>query len=220
MMLQSGSPPVASSVLAPNETGTQLLRLPAPEFELRCMKTDGVTGEQAKAFRSKLWQLHIDSQRTKPAKSKNDSESTESDTILSHLSLRSRDSSRDLDPKATSVPFKQRIRPGMVVSWKPSRNYWVGMYDGMNMVVVLAPVTALGDHVRDVTGAVVNSPDAGDEAHQAKGKSYLCAMVVPGLLPEAYELNMWRHAVVHEDMMDTEVILEYDAATRFYYIAL
>lgn len=182
--------------------------------------------EQAKAFRSKLWQLHVDSQRSTTSKTKSqiEAESTDPDTILGHLHMMERKSSRDPDANARSVPFKSRIRPGMAVSWTRPRTYPIGLPDGVLIVVILCPIDGLGDHVKDLRGVSAKSPDAvmrnaADNAGEGK-KAYLCAMVSPAVMPEAYEVSMWRHLVIEEDMMDAEVILEYDEATRYYYIAV
>jgi kinesin family member 2/24 len=43
------------------ENGAEMLRMSALEFEYRCSKSPGVTLEQAKALRLKLWQLHAES---------------------------------------------------------------------------------------------------------------------------------------------------------------
>ncbi|KAJ5632719.1 P-loop containing nucleoside triphosphate hydrolase protein [Penicillium lividum] len=61
--IQSGDPSITPSDLAPHESGTQLLRIPTEEFVDRCLKTYGVTKEQADIFYAKLWKLHIDSRR-------------------------------------------------------------------------------------------------------------------------------------------------------------
>ncbi|KAJ5729754.1 P-loop containing nucleoside triphosphate hydrolase protein [Penicillium malachiteum] len=61
--IKSGNPSISPIDLAPHESGTQLLRLPAEEFVQRCLKSDGVTKDQADAFHAKLWKLHIDSRR-------------------------------------------------------------------------------------------------------------------------------------------------------------
>ncbi|KPM39756.1 hypothetical protein AK830_g6811 [Neonectria ditissima] len=184
----SGKPPVDAAVLAPTESGPQLLRLPAPEFEARCLKTPDVTPEQAKSFRSKIWQMHVDSKRA-PAKQP---DAPDADLLL-------RQSSQDPDPKALSVPFKERIRPGMAVSWTPPAGFAMAL-PGMNMVVVLSPAL-----------------DAGTES---KGPRYLCAIVTPAIMSEAYDLHLWRQVVVEVEQMDTEVLLEYDVATRYYYITI
>lgn len=208
----SGTPPIDAAILAPTESGTQLLRLPAPEFESRCLKTPGATPEQTKAFWSKFWQMHIDSQHA-PAKA---SSAPESDT----MDLLSRSSSQDPDPKTLSVPFKERIRPGMAVSWTPPPKFPMAL-PGMNMVVILCPAPAVGDGVRDVLGNQVNpgQDDNGEEAG-SKGASYLCAIVTPAVMAEAYDVHLWRQIVVEEQWMNTEVLLEYDIATRYYYITI
>ncbi|KAJ5100653.1 hypothetical protein N7456_006705 [Penicillium angulare] len=61
--IKSGNPSISPLDLAPYESGTQLLRVPEDEFVQRCLKSDGVTKEQADMFYSKLWKLHIDSRR-------------------------------------------------------------------------------------------------------------------------------------------------------------
>ncbi|KAJ5772353.1 hypothetical protein N7520_002882 [Penicillium odoratum] len=45
--IQSGDPSITPSDLAPHESGTQLLRIPTEKFVERCLKTHGVTKEQA-----------------------------------------------------------------------------------------------------------------------------------------------------------------------------
>ncbi|KAK4443545.1 P-loop containing nucleoside triphosphate hydrolase protein [Podospora aff. communis PSN243] len=53
--------PISPEILAPMENGAEMLRMSALEFEYRCCKSPGVTLEQAKALRLKLWQLHAES---------------------------------------------------------------------------------------------------------------------------------------------------------------
>ncbi|KAH7398367.1 P-loop containing nucleoside triphosphate hydrolase protein [Pyrenochaeta sp. MPI-SDFR-AT-0127] len=55
----AGNPPILSNVVAPRESGAQLFKLSNEEIEYRCQKCPGVKREQAKAFRSKLWQMYI-----------------------------------------------------------------------------------------------------------------------------------------------------------------
>ncbi|OAK94216.1 P-loop containing nucleoside triphosphate hydrolase protein [Phaeosphaeriaceae sp. SRC1lsM3a] len=61
----SGSTAILPHVLAPRETGAQLLALSDTEFEYRCQKCPGVKLAQARAFRLKLWELHVDAQHGK-----------------------------------------------------------------------------------------------------------------------------------------------------------
>lgn len=223
-VMQSGTPPISSAILAPTETGTQLLRLPAPEFEARCMKAPGVTTEQAKAFRSKLWQMHIDSHRaSQQVQGSPTAESAEPDTILGHLTLAERSSSRELDPKMAILPFKERIRPGMVVSWTPPADFPLGLPSGLNLVMVLCPSHAAGHAAKNVFGSRVDSAGVDQGETMGSGgdsKQYLCALIMPGLMSETYEVNLWRQVVVDTGAMSAEVCLEYDSATRYYYIAV
>ena len=126
-----------------------------------------------------------------------------------------RSSSRDPDAKAIAFSFKERIRPGMAVSWTPPPGFPMSL-PGMNMVLILSPASAVGEDVRDAFGKKIK-PEEGDEAAQGK---YLCAMVTPAVMAEAYDVHLWRQVVVNVDSMDAEVILEYDVATRYYYLAI
>ena len=226
--IQSGTPPIISAVLGPTESGAQLLRLPPAELESRCLKTPGVSVEQAKAFRSKMWQMHIDSQRvtdTLNTPASKPIESMEPASMLGRLKLTSRFSSRDLDPTATAVPFKERIRPGMVISWNqpPGRGLALSVPDDLKLAVVLCPVEAVQVTVKDILGNVVNPTASEHTATKGNGTDsgarYLCALVTRALMAEAYELNLWRQIVINASMMDKEVLLEYDAGTRYYYIS-
>lgn len=189
------------------------------------MKTAGVTTEQAKAFRSKMWQLHIDSQRA-PQRDEDPpaAESAEPDTILGHLTMAERSSSRELDPKLSSLPFKERIRPVMVVSWTPPPNFPLGLPSGLNLAMVLCPAHAAGHAAKSVFGSQVDLAGVDQSetmSSDGEGKThYLCALITPGLMSETYEINLWRQVVVDTRAMNAEVCLEYDSATRYYYIAV
>ncbi|KAH6689709.1 P-loop containing nucleoside triphosphate hydrolase protein [Plectosphaerella plurivora] len=186
----SGTPAISPDILAPTETGKQLLRLPAPEFISRALKTPGVTVEQATAFQSKFWRLHVDSQHAKAAPSS--SAATENFSQVDKWG--NSDSSRDARPEMAGVPFKERIRPGMVVTWEPAMGSpGYTRIAGRSICVVLS------------------REDAADET------AYRCALVNPGLMPGAFEVNLWRQWVVKVDQMTAEVLLDYDAATRYYY---
>jgi kinesin family protein 2/24 len=149
----------------------------------------------------------------------------EPDAMPGHLGLAGRLSSRDLDPTATAVPFKERVRPGMIVSWNqsPDRCLALNVLDDLKLAVVLCPVEAVRVAVKDVLGEVVN-PTENDRANTKehnthRNERYLCALVTPGVMAETYELNLWRQIVLDVGMMDKEVFLEYDAETRYYYIS-
>ncbi|KAK4186275.1 hypothetical protein QBC35DRAFT_501606 [Podospora australis] len=221
----SGTPPISAAILAPKETGPQILRLPVPEFLSRCLKTEGVSPEQAQAFHSKLWSLHVDSQqqKRKPAASGTTTavgaESFSKGKQPGPLSrLEMLDSSADPEPRASEIPFKGRIRPGMVVSWTPGPEYSIFGAAGSGsktFAVILSPTEVVGERVRDVKGVLVNPPETG-----GKEKRWLCAMVTPAILPGAYDISIWRQAVVAEDQMTGEVVMEWDAATRYYYLTV
>ncbi|KAM5342357.1 hypothetical protein ACJ41O_013323 [Fusarium nematophilum] len=195
----SGSPAVSAEILAPKETGKQLLRLPVPEFITRCLKTEGVTLEQATAFQSKFWRLHVDSQR--PGTLRKQEIDKKEDAAAAAAAKTGSDgpaqkglSSRDPRPEMDQVHFKERLRPGMVVSWNPPDDS-PGLYrlPGRNLAVILA---AEGE------------------------KSYRCAVVVPAVMPGAFEVYLWQQVVAGVDVMEGEVLLEYDAGTRYYYETL
>lgn len=91
------------------------------------------------------------------------------------------------------------------------------------MVMVLSVASAAGSYAQDFEGTPVNAMDPSPEDFvvvEDDKQQYLCAIVMPGLLSETYEINVWRHIVVSVEAMEKEVILEYDAATRYYYIAI
>ncbi|KAF4450841.1 hypothetical protein F53441_6064 [Fusarium austroafricanum] len=188
ILKNSGTPPISPTILAPKETGIQLLRLPVPEFISRCLKTPGVTLEQATAFQAKFWRLHIDSQRAVNNKSKTSQRGAkpETDDAESHGL-----SSQDPRPEMADVPFKERLRPGMVVSWNPPQDA-PGFYHlpGRNLLTILSP--------------------------EAEG-SYRCAATLPAIMPGAFEIHLWQQIVASADTIKTEVLLEYDPATRYYY---
>ncbi|KAK3321916.1 P-loop containing nucleoside triphosphate hydrolase protein [Apodospora peruviana] len=237
----SGIPPISSATLAPFETGAQLLRLPVPEFLSRCLKTVGISPEQAQAFQSKFWRLHFDSshrttatnttaasKQSKSTTGAGSSEMTAEQKIMSRVERM--DSSEDIedDPPAASIPFKDRIRPGMVVRCtKTGRGYsTVGQATsevGGYLFVVLCPAWAVGERVRDIQGQQVNKPPPADSNNenetQGKGR-FLCAMVSPGVMQGSYTVGLWRQVVVDVEDMDAEVLMEYDVATRYYYMTV
>ncbi|KAH7010962.1 P-loop containing nucleoside triphosphate hydrolase protein [Macrophomina phaseolina] len=192
----SGAPPVLAALLAPFETGKQLLRLPAPEFITRCLKTPGISTEQAVAFQAKFWRLHVDSQRpsggthTTEEGKQGPGSSVEPGTDWTHTS-------RDARPDMQTLPFKQRLRPGMVVVWTPPEGTSRLASSAMRNLMMLLAAEA-----------------------DADVRAYRCAVVAPGVMPGAFELHPWLQCVVEERHMQAEVILEYDSATRYYYETL
>jgi len=181
----SGSPPILSNILAPEESGSQLLHLSNTDFDFRCLQCPGVTPEQALAFRSKLWQMHIDSQRTGMSGKK----AVESNPGVS---------SREMDPIHSSLPFKDRLRSGMVVRYT-------------------MPLELEGDSglLEDQKLAVLLSPTGVSDEEQ-----FLCAVFIPGQKRDGYELRLWKQVVISVGSMTAEVHMEYDTASRLYYISV
>ncbi|KAK4119150.1 P-loop containing nucleoside triphosphate hydrolase protein [Parathielavia appendiculata] len=217
----SGQPPIDPLLLAPSESGLQLLRLPIPEFLTRCLKTEGATPEQAQAFQTKFWAMHVDSQRRSryinANKAAGDGKAAAAgDNVVSRLA--SLDSSADPEPDAGSVPFKERIRPGMVVRWQTRPEYGSFAVGGKAYAMVMCPVHAVGERVRDVKGVQVNPQS--EDAAERKGETYLCALVTPSLLPGSYGISLWRQVVVKVEDMVAEVLMEWDEATRYYYMTV
>ena len=177
------------------------------------MKTPGVDSHQAKSFHSKLWQLHIDSTKGGPKKS---AESDEPDTILGHLSLTERLSSRDPDAEAAkNIPFKERLRPGMVVSWKPSssaRSTWIPGSGDTLLGMLLCPAPAAGKYSKSLHGETST-----DEEHSEK---WVLAAFTPGTYPGSYDFSAWRHVLIGAETFTAEVFMEFDSPSRYYYRAV
>jgi kinesin family protein 2/24 len=190
-------------LLAPFESGIQLLRLPAPEFDSRCLKSEGVTPEYARAFRSKLEQKHVDSQR--PAR--------DTKKAVSFLDRTDLLSSKDPDPKSASLPFTERIRPGMAVQWYPPQSFSPVLPKVKNLAVVLCPVSGL----KEIPSSAQHRPEA---VQSSTERQFLCAVVLPGGIPNSHTVSLWRQVVVDVEWMTAEVMLEYDAATRYYHLAV
>ncbi|SPO05392.1 related to kinesin-related protein KLPA [Cephalotrichum gorgonifer] len=182
----SGTPPVSAEILAPYETGAQMLRLPVPEFLTRCLKVSGVTEDQARAFQAKFWRLHVDSTRAARAQKATEASVTRERQGAYGLS------SVDPRPEVADLPFKQRIRPGMVVAWASPDD------ESRQLAVVLAPEERIPDESQNAT-------------------RYRCARVSPGVMAGSYEVYLWHQTAVEVEAMYAEVFLEYDMATRYYY---
>lgn len=126
-------------------------------------------------------------------------------------------SSADLNSSAAKLPFKERIRPGMVVRWNPPADF-SDTLPGLNMAVILCPQLAAGSNARDLDGNQVNGEIADEQ--ESNSTKYLCAMVLPGFMADSYEINMWRQVVVDVEQMEAEVLLEYDSATRYCHVTV
>jgi kinesin family protein 2/24 len=98
----------------------------------------------------------------------------------------------------------------MVVRWTPSAES--ASVSKQNLAVVLCPHTEEGHVEEGFLGF------AGNKAQASQGlQRYVCATVSSGTLADTYEINLWRQMVIDVKEMEAEVLLEYDAATRYYH---
>ncbi|RDW85695.1 hypothetical protein BP5796_04020 [Coleophoma crateriformis] len=100
-------------------------------------------------------------------------------------------------PAIPTTPFKERLRPGMFV-----RLDWSHLGEEHNIAMIMCPEFAF------------ENPPAGQEK---KEKSYLCARISPAILHDAYNLNIEPLLTVPLSRMASEVFMEFDSATRYYY---
>ncbi|KAJ5206515.1 hypothetical protein N7472_002963 [Penicillium cf. griseofulvum] len=212
---ESGNPVISPSILAPHESGPQLLSIPLPQFVARCLRTKGVTERQAKAFHSKLWRLHIDSTRGSVTDKRNTDLIQQGASSPANVVPVTRISTRDLVCEGDMRTFKDRIRPGMVVRCNATVNF-PGTSSEQKLVMILCPQNVVGKNMKDALGNEVN-PSYCLSAHE-KTERYLCAMILSGGLADSYEVSIWRQIVVHLSSMEAEVSLEYDPATRYYHM--
>ncbi|KAH9905872.1 P-loop containing nucleoside triphosphate hydrolase protein [Xylariomycetidae sp. FL2044] len=217
----SGKPPISASSLARAASGAQLLRLPAEEFEVRCRESVGVSREQARAFRSKLWQLHVHSQRVGVSSSTTSGSgpttSSKTDLVQDGIGIIDSSCSKAVSSESSAAPFKERIRPGMVVSLSEPP----ASTSDTRLAVVLCPLEHSGVTSKSSSDRPLKQQDVGKHGGDRSSIArYVCALVTPGLTPEAYEVNLWRQLVVDVSMMEKEVFLEYDNKTRYYYMSI
>lgn len=177
-MVQSGDPPINPNFVAPYHNGIQIVKMDDTEFLQRCMKSVDVSKEQASAFRSKLWQMHVDSQRPKKKGDEYDPYKNSS----------------QVPPKIAKIPFRERIRPGMVVRYKPKKpvSHFI-------MAMIMCPDWAVETDIEDINKQVV-------EGTRGQGpKRYLCSIINPAFMQDSYELSVWRQEIIAFDDMEAEV---------------
>lgn len=184
----------------------------------------GFSSEQVNSIRSKLRQMHLDSQHGSPGTSLDDPAGLDGANLRGQRPT-SRILTRELN-NPTTVPLRKRLRPGMIISWNrsPSSDAGASISDGSGMAVILCPVQNLDGTFIDGAANVVNptqSVETGTQARNSHGQGrYLCGQLTPGQVPESYELSLWHQIVIDVDVMEKEVIMEYDAQTRYYYVSL
>jgi kinesin family protein 2/24 len=133
-------------------------------------------------------------------------------------------SSEDLDPTRSELPFKDRLRPGMVVNFHVPQDCQAsqGLPEGHKLAVLLCPVEASSGGDKSLPEHPVHLGEAGrnngGESGLVDDRRYRCAILMPGQTGEAYELLLWRQIEIDVESMDREVYVEYDSATRYYYL--
>jgi kinesin family protein 2/24 len=99
------------------------------------------------------------------------------------------------------VPFKERIRPSMVVAWRPTDE--TASYvrpDARNLVLIMAP-----------------EPSAASDANASDSEQYRCAVMYPGVTAGSFDLFPWYQVVVSVTQMQAEVLMQYDTTLRCYF---
>jgi kinesin family protein 2/24 len=166
------------------------------------MQTPGVSKEQAVTFYQKLWRLHIDS-RTQASQSQ--SGDADEATI-----------SESRKPKLSAKPpFQQRIKPGMFIRLAPFVSK-IDMENG-DIAMVMSPASAAdfdSEPDSDARAAGQGNLSLGED------RQFVCAAVAPSIMTAAYELFVERQGVCKVKEMTAEVLMEYDQATRYYYMDL
>lgn len=158
--------------------------------------------------------MHVDSQKNTP-RAGGESENT-ADSFVKRFDMFGQSSSRDPNPQSVDTPFTDRIRAGMVVRWKAPENLQYGPPGSLNMAVILCPATAFASN----PGHIVTEIEGEEKVVSSDPDVYLCALVSPGVMRDSYTLDLWRQVVISKLQMESEVILEYDSATRYYHIAI
>jgi kinesin family protein 2/24 len=170
--------------------------------------------------------MHIDLQHNNELSKMTTTSKQPSPASNSTLLLKSRVSSREANSARSDLPFKDRLRPGIVVSYSvsPEREAALGLPDGIKLAVLLCPAEAADGDSKDVSGHAVNSKEAerlkNGENGVTNNRRYLCALMVSGQADDTYELSLWRQIVIDVGSMDKEIHMEYDSATRYYYVAV
>ena len=159
-----------------------------------------------------MWGLHVDSQKKLATRTKTTgTKPTGANPEVARLAKLS----ASTDPDRPEVSFKERIRPGMVVRIEPKEGHRGGVGEAKSYAMVMSDVVGLGEGVRDMKGREVAAAE-GEE----KGNRFLCAVVGKAPPPGAYNMHLWMQGVVTVEEMMEEVLLEYDEATRYYYMVV
>jgi kinesin family protein 2/24 len=124
------------------------------------------------------------------------------------IDSRQRPSTSDADKKAETIQepvkerdktsFQRRIKPGMFVRLIPGAS----RLEGADIVMIMSP----------------SRPEDFDDARE--DRQLVCAHVGPSVMTDAYELFVAQQGTYCVKDMAVEVLMEYDSATRYYYMNL
>ncbi|KPM34562.1 hypothetical protein AK830_g12010 [Neonectria ditissima] len=215
----SGTPAIDADILAPSESGAQIIALAASEFEQRCLKTVGVTSSQASAFQSKLWRMHTDAKGARCKKTPS----------AANAAPAGRTTSKEPNVKVQSLPFANRIRPGMVVEYKPritgreTKKPNMGKSDtgepDVELVMVFSDMSAV-DYATHVS---LGAPEHPRSRSWSQARiTYMCARLIRNhpTAKSGYELQPWDTIAVDAKEMKREVIMAYDQPSRLYFLEI
>ena len=158
-----------------------------------------MTSEQARIFCDKLWRLHIDSRVV-------DKSGTQ--TPLSEEELVAAKAEKD----RASIPFQHRLLPGMFVrmrTYNPQHQ---------EISMILSPEDAFPPFDPPLP---TNRPRSGDSNwDEVNKRRFIVAAVTPGLFHDSWVLQIQHLKVISIGEMVAEVNLEWDGASRYYYVKI
>jgi kinesin family protein 2/24 len=100
-----------------------------------------------------------------------------------------------VSPSMKDIPFLERLTSGLVVRLRP--NNGGSSEEKGSLVMILSRAEKNLDQ-----------------------QTYVCAKVQPAPFRNGYSLYIWQQVEVNVMDMQEEVILEYDEATRYYFLAI
>lgn len=106
------------------------------------------------------------------------------------------------------------------MAYQTTQKFLGSNWAGKNFGLLLCPTEVVGGWVCDLSGRPVKGQKEEEGEERERGKGWLCAIVLPAVLPGTYSVNLWRQVVVREEEMDEEVLMEYDEASRFFYMTV
>jgi kinesin family protein 2/24 len=158
-------------------------------FITRCLQSDGITPAHARSFYERLWALHIDSRRLDMTKKEHGGTGIAKPV----------------------VPFQDRLRAGMFI--RASKSQLQGAREASRVVMLMCPE---GTMLSTAKGA--HKFPSRRNGNWVDGR-YICALVKAATLKGAFEVELQRQIVITVGDMEEELAMEYDATTRYYFLA-